>query len=920
MRLRVLLLIFILCLLNIDGFSLKYQQQGEVAVDLSGYNSSSPVQVEQDGNTLTVEWQSDTETRYQIKFDVSGSNSLIESISLAELKGSPFILLAEHIQPDFQVTIGSRSVTDRPYVFFDLVHTRPYETFPSVISLDSVKVKSDGGRVKLTFSSISSGSFYGDLICNIYTGSPLIYWEATMTTDEYAVAYIYDGLFRTEVPTIVYQDNLTNNIVRKSPDKNLTTLKVRYRTLMVEYTSGTMAIFPPPHASFWPFNKWIPNNGFLQAGEGVVGTRQDTHGDATYSPWVDAPVGKYQRMGAFLLLSPEKAEETLDRVKLYTNNDKFKIIDGYKTFTGHYHPKLTRYELEGKPEYPEAFKKVMKDMNVQIVHMAEFHCCGDWNGRDVGVERLNQLKGMFDLTEKYSDDEFVFLPGEEANAHWGGPWNYLFPKPVYFVKSRESGEPFMDTIEPYGTVYRLGNDAEVYDMLKRENGIAYTSHPRMKGSVGYPDRYANKDFFKDDEVFLGAEWKAAPSDLSEPRLGRRVFKLQDDMNQWGLKKRIVGAVDVFYPDSNSSLYSQMNINYLKLDSLPSPDNYPEVLDVLKKGDFFVSTGEVLLHSHAILPEKVTADIEWTFPLEFAEIIWGEGNEVKTHSVSLTETEEFGRKTFEFPVDLSEATWARFEVWDIARNGAFTQTTWLKEPVQVWTPAELVLSIESFTLINADTDYPIPAYEIIPDGDTLDLNLLPTRNLNIRANPGPMAASRVIFDYDGILNYHSEGSPPYAMASDEKGDYYAWTPTPGKHSVKATPYDGGTPGNSLTLNFTVVDSRPVAIEKNHKNSSSIQIGGVSPNPFNHYLNIRYNLSNELPENLQLKLYNTLGMLVQIKVIECCFTKGDNSLRWNLTENSGLDLSPGLYILRIEATMKGNKIRLLGNVKMTCINNN
>ena len=34
----------------------------------------------------------------------------------------------------------------------------------------------------------------------------------------------------------------------------------------------------------------------------------------------------------------------------------------------------------------------------------------------------------------------------------------------------------------------------------------------------------------------------------------------------------------------------------------------------------------------------------------------------------------------FPIDLSRATWVRLEVWDIARNGAFTQPTWLKEPV------------------------------------------------------------------------------------------------------------------------------------------------------------------------------------------------------------------------------------------------
>lgn len=31
--------------------------------------------------------------------------------------------------------------------------------------------------------------------------------------------------------------------------------------------------------------------------------------------------------------------------------------------------------------------------------------------------------------------------------------------------------------------------------------------------------------------------------------------------------------------------------------------------------------------------------------------------------------------FTWPVDLSKATWVRFEAWDIARNGAFTPTRW-----------------------------------------------------------------------------------------------------------------------------------------------------------------------------------------------------------------------------------------------------
>ena len=665
-------------------------------VDMTQYNPLSPIKVKHGGDTLTVNWQAADKIHYRLVLDIAGKDPLMQSIVYASAKAASFTTLAKNIQPDFPVTIGSRgkpgSKIEWPYIFFDTPSDRPSKTFASHLDLTSVKVSSEGGRVKLVFSTLSSGSFSGDLVLNIYAGSPLLYWEAAMSTQQSGIAYIYEGLFKTQVPMLVYKDNKTKKIVRQRPSNKATPLEVVHRTVMAEYDSGTIAFFPPPHASSWPMNKYAHNKGYVKAGAGLIGIRQGKEGDNDHAPWVDAFPGTVQRMGAFLLLSPTKAENTLERVKRYTHGDKFKIIDGYKTFTEHYHPAMTRNAMGqmGLDKKGQAhpftnaleFKAVLKSLNVQILHMAEFHCCGDYSGRGVGEKRFKRLKAMFELAKQYSDDEFVMLPGEEANAHFGGHWNYLFPKPVYFVKSRKENEPFVETLAPYGTVYRLGNSEEVYEMLKREGGLAFTAHPRVKGSRHYPDDYANEEFFQDDDVFMGAEWKAIPSDLSQPRLGRRALKLLDDMAQWGFKKKLVGAADMFYLDFESELYSQMNINYLKLSKMPDMDsgNWSEVVDVLRRGDFFVTTGEVLLHSHTISKTQVSVDVEWTFPLGFAEIIWGEGDQIKNHTISLSQSQEFGREKMNFPIDLSRATWVRLEVWDIARNGAFTQPTWLKEPV------------------------------------------------------------------------------------------------------------------------------------------------------------------------------------------------------------------------------------------------
>jgi len=91
-----------------------------------------------------------------------------------------------------------------------------------------------------------------------------------------------------------------------------------------------------------------------------------------------------------------------------------------------------------------------------------------------------------------------------------------------------------------GKIYRISNATEMLELLKKEKGLAWTAHARTKGSTGFPDGYWNQDFFLSDR-FLGAAWKAMPADLSQPRLGKRVLDLMDDMNNRGLQKKISGT-------------------------------------------------------------------------------------------------------------------------------------------------------------------------------------------------------------------------------------------------------------------------------------------------------------------------------------------------------------------------------------------
>ena len=71
-----------------------------------------------------------------------------------------------------------------------------------------------------------------------------------------------------------------------------------------------------------------------------------------------------------------------------------------------------------------------------------------------------------------------------------------------------------------------------------------------------------------------------------------------------------------------------------------------------------------------------ADIEYTYPLEFVEVVTGDGKKVETQVVRATDTGSHGTKRISIPLDATGKVWVRFAAWDSAGNGAFTQPSWL----------------------------------------------------------------------------------------------------------------------------------------------------------------------------------------------------------------------------------------------------
>ena len=71
----------------------------------------------------------------------------------------------------------------------------------------------------------------------------------------------------------------------------------------------------------------------------------------------------------------------------------------------------------------------------------------------------------------------------------------VFPKPVYWIMDRKPDQPFMSSDPKYGTVYRVSNAQEVWEMVQREGGYVYQTHPRTKGRLDILTRFATRRTF-----------------------------------------------------------------------------------------------------------------------------------------------------------------------------------------------------------------------------------------------------------------------------------------------------------------------------------------------------------------------------------------------------------------------------------------
>jgi hypothetical protein len=581
----------------------------------------------------------------------------------------------------------------------------------AVYQVRACAVATNGARLEVSFPGVKLGVFDGRLEYTIYKGSSLIRQAIVAKTEERAVAYKYDaglkGLTLQPKTQMLWRTNTSNQWVDYQfggpTNESLVPLKTANRILAAAVPGGAIAAFPPPHSFFWSreteFNlgySWYRKDsdtsyafGVRQA-EGEEDPSWQGHGPedrrqnfALYS----ARPGTWQRMAVYFYVSPDSGQATIQSALAYTRDDRYKAIPGYQVMATHFHTGMVRrlQQLGGLDQTIPDFD-LMKGAGVNIFAPID----GGGAGAGGRGDRLKNLENYYAAAKKHSDKNFLILPDEENTAgNLGGHTDFVLSHPVYWTATRAAGQPFIEDHPTYGKVYHVGSRADALEMAKRENMLVFMPHPRSKGSTGYPDAVKDEAHFTHENYRgIGFRWGMG-LDGSETRLCEyRCLALLDDMNNWVADrptppKFAFAITETYQKGPGDDIYANNPVNYVKIDRVPTGDDWSPIVNALKRGDYFWTSGEVLIPSYSVegtgARRTVTAEVEWTFPLEMVEVVWGDGQKTDRQVIPATELPAFGKHKFQIPFDATGKKWVRFAVWDSAGNGAFVQ------PIKLTTP-------------------------------------------------------------------------------------------------------------------------------------------------------------------------------------------------------------------------------------------
>ncbi len=579
-------------------------------------------------------------------------------------------------------------------------------------AVNSCAVTSDGARLTVTYPGVKLGVFDGSLQFTVFKGTNLIRQEVVASTKAAWVAYKYDaglkGLAIAPGSKAVWRDTSNtwqSNAFGGQPTPVAVPLAASNRVVFAEQGgAGSIAAFPPPHKFFWAREVAINMgyNWYRKDSETsyAIGIRQNDHEDLSegQANWAlySARPGTQQLMTVFLYPSLSSGQDAAKQVLAFTHNDHYEPLPGYQVMQHHYHMDLGQRLIDAhnlSAFLPDL--QAIKSLGVNIVSQIDSVMVSGFSPTGVATApppprpgappRRDQLPitaASVEGARISSDKGFLVLANQEVfGSPLGGHTDLLFSHPVYW-NQRQPGQPFEENHPTYGKVYHVGSAEDFMKMVDAEKILVSMPHPRTKGSTGFPDAIKDRDYFQDPLYHgFGLRWGMGIDGSERKTCEYRCLPLIDDLSNWVVDrpeplKYAISISEVRHQQPGDDIYSSAPVTYVHLKELPPATDPSPVIDALMKGDMFITSGEVLVPNFEVRgtgnKRTIVADVQWTFPLDEVEIVWGDGKKTGRQSISTKDLPPFGTHHFEIPFDARGKKWVRFAAWDSAYEGAILQ--------------------------------------------------------------------------------------------------------------------------------------------------------------------------------------------------------------------------------------------------------
>jgi hypothetical protein len=340
----------------------------------------------------------------------------------------------------------------------------------------------------------------------------------------------------------------------------------------------------------------------------------------------------------------------------YLQDRRFRKLSRHKIMISHMH---TEYS-DGQGTVIEN-ARYLKEAGIQI---------GLWTDHDTYLTEQG-IKNLKKEVRTVSDKNFlaVFRPELSSNlrslprqkGRLPDHGCYFTPEPVMHFGSRRKNKKLYPA---EGAV-----DVVAETIVKKDKGVCWLAHPALSRQ---PEELL-KGWTKNVIMLEWSNWEWVTSKHSavfkyQEDFGRLFFEKLDMLLKGGYRVGLISGVDFHSTNLYRDVYNTGVVNYLKDVEM----NEKSITGCLKRRDFFVSTGEILIKLCTLNRKNLCIELDTIFPLERIRVVTDRGS-----YDYLPGAGESSEGKFEYDIkSIMPEKWWRAEFWDIAGNPAFSQPVFL----------------------------------------------------------------------------------------------------------------------------------------------------------------------------------------------------------------------------------------------------